>query len=307
MNKKLILSIFVPLMIAFIIPKAIASDRIDDVFSSAVYLRQGVVKSINLNGKQYEVWLKEPTQEKYEPFLEYSSGSGFFVVVDNIHPYLITAQHVANQMTRTAKAVIRGANDTPITIALCDFVSGSKLEWIIHDHADVAALPITTLDKKILNILQRHFLSLDVLVKDLNPPSRDIEFVTIGFPLNLGIEAKFSPISRSSKSASGLLELPRFDTKKSTTFFLLEDPSVGGFSGSPVYDLPGTQLRGNALVFKKGLKCYGIVHGTLSDNTGGKFTAVVPSAFIVETINKAEKTWPSTGYKQGQPAAARDR
>ena len=64
---------------------------------------------------------------------------------------------------------------------------------------------------------------------------------------------------------------------------------MGGFSGGPVFDLPGPRTVEGNLVIKTSLSCYGIIHGTLSDDTGGKLAAVTPSAFILETIAKAEK------------------
>ncbi len=287
MRRYMKLLIFVFFLTTVTISNVIASDKIDIVASSVVYLRQDVIKKIPVNNKQYELWLKDPNQNDFDPFLEQHAGTGLLLAVDNNHPYLVTAQHVASKMTATAKAVIRGPNDTPIILTLNDLVSDDKLEWFFHEHADVAVLPIKP-SKSILKLLEKHCFPYEALLKDLEPPSRYVELVTIGFPLNLGVKGKFSPISRTSKAASGLLDLPRPDTKELTTFFLLEDPSVGGFSGSPVYALGGIQLIDNTATSGK-LKCYGIVNGTMSDDTGGKFAAVVPAAFISEVILKAEK------------------
>jgi hypothetical protein len=33
----------------------------------------------------------------------------------------------------------------------------------------------------------------------------------------------------------------------------------------------------------------GLMHGTLSDNTGGKFAAVVPSTFVTPTLEAASR------------------
>jgi hypothetical protein len=84
--------------------------------------------------------------------------------------------------------------------------------------------------------------------------------------------------------------------------FLLQDPSIGGFSGAPVFDLPGIRLSGSAMVAHQGVACFGITHGTLSDDTGGKLAAVTPSSAVIELIDKAEKECWKNGV--GQPVAA---
>ena len=40
------------------------------------------------------------------------------------------------------------------------------------------------------------------------------------------------------------------------------------------------------------IQCVGIIHGTISDDTGGKMAAVTPSRYILETIEKALRPSP---------------
>lgn len=48
-------------------------------------------------------------------------------------------------------------------------------------------------------------------------------------------------------------------------------------------------MSGGAFTIEAGsLRCVGLVHGTVSDNTGGKMAAVVPSFFILQTLRKAK-------------------
>ncbi|HSR12816.1 MAG TPA: hypothetical protein VLS90_15340, partial [Thermodesulfobacteriota bacterium] len=86
---------------------------------------------------------------------------------------------------------------------------------------------------------------------------------------------------------------------KPSTFFILDKPSVGGFSGAPVFVLPGPYFSEDKVVTGKEIGCVGLVHGTLFDSTGGKFAAVVPSAFIAETIREAEMKFPAAGDRNG--------
>ena len=264
---------------------------VEDLFASVVYLKQEKVKTIKHDGKDCELWLKQPGTDRFEPLTETYYGSGVFFTLNN-HPYLVTASHIAKQMTPTASAVVKGRNDEPIIIFFSDFALGKDgLNWINHEHADVSVLPINIANKGVLEKLQKHFLSADILVRDQNAPNRDTSLTTLGFPLQLGTKGKFSPISKTSKPASGCFTYPRFNTHYPTTFFILEDPSIGGFSGAAVFELPGIKLKGNTMTTQPNIRCYGIMHGTLSDNTGGKLAAVTPSIYILETLQKAEEVW----------------
>ena len=42
--------------------------------------------------------------------------------------------------------------------------------------------------------------------------------------------------------ASALFRHSRFDNNTETSFFILDDPSVAGFSGAPVFKLPSADL-----------------------------------------------------------------
>jgi hypothetical protein len=151
---------------------------------------------------------------------------------------------------------------------------------------------------------------------DNDAPSRERPLTTLGFPLGLGVQEHFSPehpltalglslppgtqehfspITRDSQPASGLITLPRADTHAPATFYLLENPSVAGFSGAPVFLFPKPFASNNgAIVMQRvgpgsptTVLCVGIVHGTMSDETGGKMSAVTPSKYVLETMDKA--------------------
>ena len=110
----------------------------------------------------------------------------------------------------------------------------------------------------------------------------------LGFPLKLGPSRYFFPISQETKAASGLVELPRFDTKKPSVFFVTQDPIAGGFSGAPLFDtrLPFAS-ESATLDFPSGAepRIVGLMHGTLKDKTGAKFGAIVPSFLILEVLS----------------------
>lgn len=217
-------------------------------------------------------------------------GTGFFV--GSARPYLITASHVAGFLTPASRITFRANGDIPVSLPLVELVPGvSQLPWQLHPEADVAVLRLT-LNAKTEPLMQGRFLTLEMIDSAESAPPRERTVTVMGFPLALGTTGRFSPITSDAKPASGLLRIPRADTKKEATFFVLDKPSIGGFSGGPVYLLPAPYSSGGALVFtdvSAPPKIVGLVHGTISDNTGGKLAAIVPSKFIHETITSADK------------------
>lgn len=66
-------------------------------------------------------------------------------------------------------------------------------------------------------------------------------------------------------------------------FFCLENPSVGGYSGGPVFDM-GYEKMGCATATKEKTLLHGIVHGTMSDETGGKIALITPMFYLKDLI-----------------------
>lgn len=275
------------LMNSIIEESKVHAQSIEDLSSVVVYMN-AETKTIQIDGNSYELWLKKPGQPDYFPYPETDIGTGFFVVKEQ-SLYLVTAEHVARLLSSKAEIIIKTESNKPFVLKLQDLWNKPNIpEWRTHKEADVAVLSLNP-SQQTLEYLSKHFLPFDILVTDEKAPSREVPLAVIGFPLGLGVSEWFSPISQDAKPASGFLRLPRFDNKKMATFYILDKPSVGGFSGAPVFELPGAYSKGGGLVIGGKLRCVGLVHGTLSDNTGGKFAAVVPSIFIVQTILETSK------------------
>lgn len=217
-------------------------------------------------------------------------GTGFFVSKNN-NLYLVTAAHISSFLSLNSTIIIAKNDGSPAKFILKDLTPKTgKLNWTLHDHADVAVLPITSNNEFIQNHLAGHFIPQQWIEKEEKAPDRPKIITIIGFPFRLGTKRFFSPISRDTQPASGLLEFKRADNKMESVFFITQDPSVGGFSGGPVFDrrLPYAET-GTMVIMSGDSKLIGLVHGTLQDNTGGKFGAIVPSYLILETINKSKK------------------
>lgn len=215
-------------------------------------------------------------------------GTGFFIVENN-HLFLITAAHISKFLDKKSTVTIKGSGDIPLTYNIGNLINIShELVWIKHNKADIALLKLNP-DPETFIKLQGHFLPSSILEIEKKAPHRAKILTVLGFPLSLGVKGVFSPISKETKSASGLLNLLRADTKIMATFFVTQDPSIGGYSGAPVFDtgLPYSTSNTAIYVDMRETKILGIVHGTISDKTGGKLGAIVPSYYIVETIKMA--------------------
>ncbi len=259
----------------FVVQAAYAQ-TLDQFSATVVLLTQRGQRRIKQKGKYVR-----------EDFTEL--GTGFFVADAVGNLFLVTAEHVALDMKSDAVVTIQGVNDMPLNYPIQELTGTMGIKWVLHDSEDVAVLLLHP-DPVISSSLQHHFSRKEILSTETAAPSRDRPVTTLGFPLGLGIQGHFSPISRESRPASGLVTLISPTTKKPTVFFLLDNPSIGGFSGAPLLVLPTPYTSGGGLVFPHtgtGPICVGVITATISDETGGKMAAVTPSVYIVETINKA--------------------
>src|ERR1017187_1471738 len=104
-----------------------------------------------------------------------------------------------------------------------------------------------------------------MISKEKKAIPRNIQLTVIGFPLGFGVKEYFSPLTFRTFASSGLLTFNRFDINTPQVFIVLENPSVGGYSGGPVYDLE-IYDQGFQKISGSKTKMLGIIHGTLFDN-----------------------------------------
>jgi hypothetical protein len=259
----------------------------DEVFQTVAYLQgKGEVERTPIDDTEYEIWLKAPSEAQPRPYRKSTSGTGFFVR-KGPQIYLITAEHVANSLRYDVKVTVHGPEDKPLTYGMKDLTGpGKEQSWFSHSEADVALLPLKPSEefKGIIKVLEPNLFLTN---ENEYGQYKNRVLTTVGFPLALGLSGKFSPITKSSKAASNLFRYKRFDKNIETTFLILDDPSVQGFSGAPVYALSEVSLGGVAFGTGR-FACIGLVHGTLQDNTGGKFAAIALCANDSETLPNPE-------------------
>ena len=186
-------------------------------------------------------------------------GTGIFIVKDDKSAYILTASHVANDCDTTSELVISDSSGNCQVFRLDQFCR--QLNWTHHPVADLSVLPFDP-DPAIVPVLSGRFFPADQLNISSITPSRDAYLTAVGFPHGLGAYGKFSPFTFRSHASSGTITLNRSDTNTPADFFTLENPSVGGYSGGPIFDL-GYIIVGAMTTNTGPTICHGIMHGTI--------------------------------------------
>ncbi|MEQ9290269.1 MAG: hypothetical protein RIG77_25280 [Cyclobacteriaceae bacterium] len=325
MKQKILGLTLLLIMLQFEIQCQPRTSDVDVFLKSVVFVNEPVIRTEKINGQDYEIYLRKKSTQNLEPWIEYKTGTAFFIAMD-LDLYLVTAEHVAKNTSLNTSLVFSSKSDNPIVVQLRDILvdranSANDLGWTDHPEADISAIRVN------LEILPDSInispIPYEWVYYNLDAPQRQVEITAYGFPLSyplkLGPKSKFSPVTKTYKAASGLIDMTRFDNGKISTFYLVDDPSVSGLSGSPVIALPHTISKGYTTVGKKEeiyvntFWLMGIVHGTISDKTGG-YGAITPSIYIAETIELAPgfdgvytykyndgKLWSIREYKNGKP------
>ena len=263
--RHVILALFYAWLVVTPIPGfAQSSGDIDDFVSTVVFLNQ-------------DPSLKSP-----------NVGSGFFLATEK-YLYLITAAHVASDISLRSSFTISTQDDKPFTFSARQLITApQEMKWVYSKDADLAALPIQV-NPFVLTSLKGHFLSLSEISNSLQAPKREITLTVLGFPLGLGATGLFSPISRDTRPASGMIRLNLTSFPKDATYLLTQDPSIGGFSGSPVFNFNRAfSAGGNMNIVAGRVQVVGLVHGTISDATGGKMGVIIPSFYIHKLLQSME-------------------
>ncbi len=260
-----------------------------DIFGGLLYFHKETPKIIEQRGERFQVLLRSLADpQSVRPFVETVSGSGC-VVLSNGVPFLVTAAHVARDFEDGGSVSLRAKDGNGKSFSIAELVGHAPpFEWVMHESADVAVLRID-----VRHVHSDRPVNLEPFDPSLfadKPGELRVgsRLGIVGFPLDLvAVEGPFSPIEKDFAVASSEVQYPRADNGKMATFLLVQDPIAQGFSGGPVFTLNRIELGGGAAIGAGGFSCVGIAHGTIGDQTGGKFGAITPSSFVLETLSKA--------------------
>ena len=203
-----------------------------------------------------------------------TTGTGTFIVKDS-KIYILTASHVVNNINLKSYVVCSDSSGSPINILLTNLIGTNT--FIHHPQADLAKVQLMYNPN---NILEKRCFPFEQINITNDLISKDVELTSIGFPLGLGSGgAKFSPLTYRTYVASPAISMTRADKKIISDFIILELPSIGGYSGGPTFDL-GYMIVGAMQTVKDKTILHGVIHGTISDETGGKLAAVTPCKYL---------------------------
>ena len=96
-----------------------------------------------MNGTRYEVWWKNPNTNIFIPKLTKISGSGLIVTNSSNVCFLITARHVAVNMTEECEIIMRGDQKEPLHIKPSSITGQPAVRWFHHKDVDISSTPTT--------------------------------------------------------------------------------------------------------------------------------------------------------------------
>jgi hypothetical protein len=203
------------------------------------------------------------------------------IITDGTKYFLLTASHVEDSLKGEAVLIFRVDNDKGVFVPLSKFIANRNQKWYNHKEADISAIEIYSYDKDSEQRLRQWSFPLSQVHKERVAIPREMTVIAMGYPLLDEVGQHFSPLTFSSFFSSGLLTLRRGDTKTQAVFQVLENPSIQGYSGGPVFI--GIEKPGITVGWAQ-TNIVGIVHGTFQDNTGGKLAMITPAFYIHELV-----------------------
>jgi hypothetical protein len=259
---------------------------LDELSRSVIQLTDDIGVFEEFGTNRLQVFWKLPNTNMYVAKPNVVGGTALLVGSRKGVPFIVTAKHVAAQISQNGTVYLGNTNE-PLKIRFGDFVG--RQHWIHHPLADISVHPLNPAAPRpasvALWIIPFH------LFTNSSAPPRDIELAILGFPFGLGIEGMFSPISRQSKAASAIL------TEGGVRYFLLQDPSIDGYSGGPVFTVKNPyflsmtingQTTPIQIMPSPPENFWGVISATKSDRSGGKVAIVIPASYAVDLMDKFE-------------------
>ena len=210
-------------------------------------------------------------------------GTGFLIRTETGAVYLVTATHVARDTTTQTDIWLRHPdNGLPLSFKLN--LLNSMVMWLYHPIADMAVLEVKCgceiRCSPFLFDITPYLLDLSFFASDFSfVPERESNLTMFGMP-EVYTDLEFAPFTCDSNPASNIW-ISHFDiTGSMFKCFMLDKPSIQGFSGGPVVCFEDPENP----------RCFGIIHGTRQDNTGGKLAIVVHSAYLFELLGYAKRS-----------------
>ncbi|MCR5348691.1 MAG: hypothetical protein K6E59_03700 [Bacilli bacterium] len=195
-------------------------------------------------------------------------ATGVFLLGKDGTPYLFTAGHFGKHVNASTLVELpNGPGMKPSVFSLLALTQGNRKDSPL---ADLSAFPLTGIKPQEKKMFTSRFITYAALLGDgAHPLNRETELTTMGFPEGLGHDVKgcLVPLSFRTYASSDCFYLRDEAYKEPLQVFALENASLGGYSGAPVFDLGS---KNNGLV--------GFIKGNL-DAKGGSIAIVTPAIY----------------------------
>ncbi len=267
--------------------------QIDELSKTVIFLRKQTQKTIPIEGKSVGLYYRDPNTKEFMPLLESNIGTGFIISYQK-KDYIVTAKHVAEMLTPTGEIIFNLPNGKTFNVSFqtlsgVEIIRGAR--WFHHQKVDLSIHPMAypSKDTGILSIPEELFRkTMDVNVNLLGTA------YILGFPMGLGALDNLSPVAKEAKVASKLTSISNLNIPKDVYFYLLDQALSQGYNGSPVFyseDIMSDAITmDNRPLLKTGEKIHllGVQSLAISDQTGGKISAVVPISYLWDIFESEE-------------------
>lgn len=198
------------------------------------------------------------------------SGTGFFLG-DGDRTYLVTARHVAVALVPNAELSFLNSRRDSRTIRLAGVLRGPEdFRWRHHETADVSLIQVYPRGEPSEDVAAL-CVERDALLA--SPPARGSQAMACGFFMREGTHQRLAPLVATVHVASEVM--PVAFNGKLIDAFLVNPPAGSGFSGGPVYWHDAESGRP---------RCIGVTSGVIGDQSGGKFSTVMPCSTILDLL-----------------------
>lgn len=207
-------------------------------------------------------------------------GTGFILNFEEKY-YLVTARHVADSLQKQSTLIYfrDSTQNIAIEFNLKKFIKKDSL-LAFNEKSDFFIMQLNPFDSISLEYLKRSSLGIHFLFNHRTSIDRKYELIVMGYPIY--DFDHFSPITFKSYFSSGLMNIKVISFNDPCYCYLLENPSMSGFSGGPVFigvkDRSSNEFKHTFIV--------GIVTATTYDKTGGKFSVITPTFHLLDLIVK---------------------
>lgn len=249
---------------------------LDDLSKSVVYLKESKPSYEIFEGKKYEIWRKNIENQELLQKVQSVSGTGF-LTSHNGKIYLVTVAHIAKNISNKAE-IYWNTESGKMNHFTFEFIQQQipQSKWFFHPTADVAIHPFGFTEKS-----KHSLIAKDLFFNKDEPIPIGTDIYILGFPLHLGVTSVLSPLSKKAETASSLTSISNSELSPNLLFILLDQDLAQGYSGAPVFISPELGFVGQSIVSRKP-KLIGIQSSTMSDQTGGKISLVVPAFYLTE-------------------------